>query len=45
MQQQLQLGTFKLPSEAPKYQTRFYLLASTMRDYLQSPQQQTAAAV
>jgi hypothetical protein len=44
MQQQLQVGTFKLPSEAPKYQTRFFLLASTMRDYLRSRQQQSASA-
>jgi len=34
MQRQLQLGTFKLPTDAPKYQTRFYLLALMVREYL-----------
>ena len=34
MQRQLQLGAFKLPSEAPEYQTHFYLLALTVRQYL-----------
>src|SRR6476646_8907491 len=29
MQRQLKLGTFKLPSEIPEYQTRFFLLACT----------------
>jgi hypothetical protein len=36
MQRQLQKGHFKLPSEAPEYQTRFYLLAGTVRDFLQT---------
>lgn len=35
MQRQLQLGTLKLPTEAPKFQTRFYLLALTVREYLE----------
>lgn len=34
MQRQLQLGTLKLPTDAPKFQTRFYLLAQTVREYL-----------
>jgi hypothetical protein len=40
MQRQLQLGNLKLPAEPPEYQTRFYLLASTVREYLESVQHQ-----
>ncbi len=36
MQQQLQLGTLRLPCEAPAFQTRFYLLALTVRAYLET---------
>jgi hypothetical protein len=36
MQRQMQLGTLKLPTQAPKFQTRFYLLSLTVRDYLGS---------
>lgn len=35
MQRQLQMGTFQLPKEAPEYQTHFYLLASTLQEFLQ----------
>jgi len=30
------LGTIKLPCESPDFQTRFYLLALTVRGYLES---------
>ena len=36
MQRRLQLGQFRLPSEAPEYQTHFYVLACTVQEYLQS---------
>ena len=42
LQRSLRSGTFKLPSESPEYQTRFYLLASTVRDYLECWQTQPA---
>jgi hypothetical protein len=42
MQRQLLLGTLKLPTEAPKFQTRFYLLALTVREYLGSLHAQPA---
>ena len=42
MQRQLKLGTLKLPSEAPRFQTRFYLLALVVREYLESKLAQTA---
>jgi hypothetical protein len=42
MQRRLQLGQFKLPSEAPEYQTHFYLLACTVQDYLESLQLEPA---
>jgi hypothetical protein len=38
MQQQLQVGTLKLPCEAPAFQTRFYLLALTVRACLDTAQ-------
>jgi len=38
MQKQLQKGRFSLPSKAPEYQTRFYLLASTVQEFLQNLQ-------
>lgn len=42
VQRRLQLGTLKLPSQAPKFQTRFYLLAVVVREHLQSAQTQPA---
>jgi hypothetical protein len=36
MQRKLQSGHFGLPSEAPEYQTQFFLLACTVREYLES---------
>lgn len=42
MQRRLQLGTLKLPMEAPRYQTRFYLLAVAVREYLEAPHAQVA---
>jgi hypothetical protein len=36
MQRLLQIGKFNLPSEKPEYQTPFYLLASAVREYLES---------
>jgi hypothetical protein len=36
MQRQLQIGALKLPSETPRYHTKFYLLAATVREYLES---------
>lgn len=42
MQRQLQIGALKLPSEAPRYHTKFYLLAVTVREYLESLLLETA---
>ena len=42
MQRQLRQGTLKLPAEAPQYQTRFYLLATTVREHLESLHAQPA---
>jgi len=42
MQRQLQIGALKLPSETPRYHTKFYLLAVTVREYLQSLQVEIA---
>ncbi|HLH56167.1 MAG TPA: hypothetical protein VKY92_21380 [Verrucomicrobiae bacterium] len=36
MQRRLQLGQFKLPTQAPAYQTHFYLLACTVQEFLQT---------
>lgn len=36
MQQSVQIGKLTLPSESPDFQTPFYLLASAVRDYLES---------
>jgi hypothetical protein len=38
MQRLLQIGKFNLPSEQPEYQTPFYLLACSVREYLGSLQ-------
>jgi hypothetical protein len=42
MQRRLQEGQFQLPSEAPEYQTHFYLLAATVQEYLESGRSQPA---
>ncbi|HZR21053.1 MAG TPA: hypothetical protein VFE51_27465 [Verrucomicrobiae bacterium] len=42
MQRQLQIGALKLPTEVPRFQTKFYLLAVTVREYLESLQLETA---
>lgn len=42
MQRQLQQGQFTLPSETPAYQTRFYMLAASMQDYLECRQHPSA---
>jgi hypothetical protein len=42
LQRKLHSGDLRLPSETPEYQTRFYLLASTVRDYLESWHSQPA---
>jgi hypothetical protein len=36
MQRKIQAGSFKLPAESPEHQTRFYLLAAAVRDYLEA---------
>ena len=36
MQHLLQLGKFTLPPETPEFQTPFYLLACSVREYLES---------
>src|SRR5690348_6904089 len=40
LQRQLQTKAFALPSEAPEYQTCYYLLASTVQEYLEWVRQQ-----
>jgi len=35
LQRHLQASEFALPSEAPEYQTCYYLLASTLQEYLE----------
>jgi hypothetical protein len=42
LQRQLQAQTFSLPSEVPEYQTCYYLLASTVQEFLESVRQQPA---
>jgi hypothetical protein len=36
LQRQLQAGNFKLPTGAPEHQTKFFLLAGTVQDFLQA---------
>ena len=36
MQNSIQTGKLSLPAESPDYQTPFYLLASAVRDYLET---------
>lgn len=40
MQRQIQLGTLKVASVVPLYHTHFYLLASTVREYLEAQEAQ-----
>jgi hypothetical protein len=42
MQRKLRTGKFHLPDKTPEFQTRFYLLASAVRDYLESWHSQPA---
>jgi len=42
MQRDIHLGTVKLPSESPEYQTPFYLLACAVQEYLASHRVQLA---
>ena len=42
LQRLVQIGKFSLPSEQPEYQTPFYLLACSVREYLDSLQSQPA---
>jgi len=41
MQQLLQIGKLSLPSESPEYQTPFYLLSCSVREYLESLEAKT----
>jgi hypothetical protein len=40
LQRQLKANSFSLPSEVPEYQTCYYLLASTVQEFLESMREQ-----
>ena len=41
--ERIEQGAFRLPTEWPQYQTRFYVLGCTVQDYIDSLRQETAA--
>lgn len=43
MQRQLKIGNFSLSSQAPEFQTRFYLLACALQEYLESLRPESAS--